>query len=126
MKQGKTSSYSALGFTRHLIGDIEGAIDFYHQALSRKPDDPFSNEMLNRALEEALDDMGSLSIASNTNSASYAVDAPPMTPKDNSCMSIGSTTLSSIKYQDGNNILTTSNGRSFFSPGDNDVNMSMT
>lgn len=110
-----------------MIGDIEGAIEFYHQALSRKPDDPFSNEMLNRALEEALDDMGSLSIAGNTNGASYAVEnAPPMTPGDNSCMSIGSTTLSSIKYQDGNNMLTKSNGRPFFSPGDNDVNMSMT
>jgi len=52
---GKDSSYSALGFTRHIRGDLEGAIEAYHQALSRKPDDPFASEMLNRALHDALD-----------------------------------------------------------------------
>lgn len=36
------------------MGDVDKAIDLYHQALSRKPDDPFSSEMLNRALQEAL------------------------------------------------------------------------
>lgn len=51
---GGASSLSALGFTKHLQGDIDGAIEIYHQALSRKPDDPFSSEMLSRALEEAL------------------------------------------------------------------------
>jgi hypothetical protein len=43
-----------LGFTKHLQGDTDGAIELYHQALSRKPDDPLSSEMLNRALQEAL------------------------------------------------------------------------
>ena len=38
----------------HLVGDLDGAIDFYHQSLSRKPDDPFASEMLNRALTDAL------------------------------------------------------------------------
>ena len=37
------------------MGDIDGAIESYHQALSRKLDDPFSSEMLNRALHEAVD-----------------------------------------------------------------------
>lgn len=37
-----------------MTGDLDGAIDVYHQALSRKPDDPFSSEMLNRALQESL------------------------------------------------------------------------
>lgn len=37
-----------------MTGDLDGAIELYHQALSRKPDDPFSSDMLNRALEEAL------------------------------------------------------------------------
>lgn len=36
------------------MGDLDEAIDFYHQALSCKPDDPFSSEMLNKALQEAL------------------------------------------------------------------------
>ena len=36
------------------MGDLNDAIDFYHQALSCKPDDPFSSEMLNKALQEAL------------------------------------------------------------------------
>lgn len=52
--QGSAAAASALGFARHLSGDIDGAIDSYHEALSRKPDDPFSTEMLNRALSEAI------------------------------------------------------------------------
>jgi hypothetical protein len=36
------------------MGDLDGAFDYYHQSLSRKPDDPFSSEMLNRALQDAL------------------------------------------------------------------------
>ena len=43
-----------MAFTLHLVGDLDGAIDFYHQSLSRKPDDPFASEMLNRALTDAL------------------------------------------------------------------------
>lgn len=50
----KFSTYSACGFTKHLMGDLDGAIEDYHQALSCKRDDPFSTEMLNRALKEAM------------------------------------------------------------------------
>ena len=50
----KFSTYAALAFTYHLVPDLDKAIDYYHQALSCKPDDPFSTEMLNRALREAL------------------------------------------------------------------------
>ena len=46
--------FAALGFTRHLIGELDGAIEAYHQALSRKSDDPFSQEMLDKALEESI------------------------------------------------------------------------
>jgi hypothetical protein len=52
--KGNAAAYAALGFARHLSGDIDSAIDSYHEALSRKPDDPFSSEMLNRALAEAV------------------------------------------------------------------------
>ena len=51
---GKASSYAALGFTRHLNGDLEGAIEAYHQSLSRSPEDPFCSEMLLRALNESM------------------------------------------------------------------------
>jgi len=61
----KAMSFSALGFVRHLTGNIDGAIESYHQALSRKPDDPFATEMLNRAMREALD-FGPLSITGDS------------------------------------------------------------
>lgn len=50
----KSSTWSALAFTKHLRQDYDGAIEGYHQALSCKPDDPFSSEMLHRALREAM------------------------------------------------------------------------
>jgi len=34
--------------------DYDGAVEMYHQALSRKPDETFSAEMLNHALEDAM------------------------------------------------------------------------
>ena len=48
----KASTYAALAFTKHLVHDLDGAINFYHQALSLKSDDPFSTEMFQRALQE--------------------------------------------------------------------------
>ena len=113
-----------MGFTRHLVGDLEGAIEFYHQALSRKPDDPFSSQMLNRALNEALDNMGPSSSIANTTNGSLGLQTSPMTPANRSSMSMGST-MSSIKFQGNNNSATTGNGRYIFSPGDSDVDMSL-
>jgi anaphase-promoting complex subunit 6 len=48
------SAYSALAFTNHLSGEVDAAISLYHQALAVKPDDPFSSEMLGRALRESM------------------------------------------------------------------------
>ena len=48
----KFSTYSALAFTEHLMGDFDSAIAHYHEALGIKPDDPFSTDLLNRALNE--------------------------------------------------------------------------
>ena len=48
----KASTYAAVAFTKHLVHDLDAAIDYYHQALSLKSDDPFSTEMLQRALQE--------------------------------------------------------------------------
>lgn len=83
--------------------------------------------MLNRALEEALDDIGQASSNVNNN-GSFAVVASPLTPANNSSMSMEST-LSSVKYNQGHNsMLATASKRSFFSPGydGDDVDMSMT
>lgn len=52
----KSSTWSALAFTKHMQLDYDGAIEGYHQALSCKPDDPFSSEMLNRALRDAMNE----------------------------------------------------------------------
>ena len=52
--QGNYAAYAALGFAKHLGGNVDGAIDSYHEALSRKPEDPFTSEMLTRALAEAV------------------------------------------------------------------------
>ncbi|KAL7429965.1 hypothetical protein ACHAXM_002927 [Skeletonema potamos] len=54
LNPGSYSAYAAMGFAKHLGGDVDGAIDSYHEALSRKPEDPFSSEMLTRALSEAV------------------------------------------------------------------------
>lgn len=50
------STYSALGFTLHLSGNLDGAIELYHQSLSLKPDDTFTCEMLSEALQNTLED----------------------------------------------------------------------
>ena len=49
----RASTYTALGFTRHLQGDFDSAIEHYHQALGIRPTDTFASEMLRRALEDA-------------------------------------------------------------------------
>ncbi|CAB9510388.1 cycle protein 16 homolog [Seminavis robusta] len=60
------SGYAALGFTKHLMGNLDEAIDSYHQALGCKPEDPFSTEMLNKALQEVLSATFSSSEDENT------------------------------------------------------------
>lgn len=50
----KFSTYSALAFTNQLMGNLDKAIAEYHQALSLKPDDNFSTEMLRRALQDQI------------------------------------------------------------------------
>jgi len=123
---GNAMTYSALGFTRHLVGDLEVAIESYHQALSHKPDDPFASEMLNRSLYEALDDLGGPTstafLSTSTNDGSFGLPASPMTPINHSAMSIGST-ISSAKVQ---NSAHADNNGSIFTLGDSDVDMSTT
>ena len=46
----KCSGYSAYAFACQLMGKSSKAVEYYHQALSCKPDDNFATEMLGRAL----------------------------------------------------------------------------
>jgi len=45
------STYTALGFSQQLQGNIEAAVECYHQSLSFH-DDSFTSTMLTKALEE--------------------------------------------------------------------------
>jgi tetratricopeptide (TPR) repeat protein len=54
LRPDKYSTYSALAFTYQLMGDTSTAVEYYHQALSVQADDPFSTEMMNRALQDAI------------------------------------------------------------------------
>ncbi|KAL3761687.1 hypothetical protein ACHAW5_004251 [Stephanodiscus triporus] len=65
LNPGNYAAYAALGFSKHLGGDVDGAIDSYHEALSRKPEDPFTSEMLLRALSEAVTYPPSLAMLSS-------------------------------------------------------------
>ena len=49
------ATYSAIGFTKHLKGDVDAAIELYHQSLSLKPDDSFTCEMLSEALKDSIE-----------------------------------------------------------------------
>ncbi|KAL9190673.1 hypothetical protein ACHAXT_000379 [Thalassiosira profunda] len=65
LNPGNYAAYAALGFAKHLGGDVDGAIDSYHEALGRKPEDPFASEMLARALAEAVTYPPSLAMLSS-------------------------------------------------------------
>ncbi|CAD7972416.1 unnamed protein product [Amoebophrya sp. A25] len=47
------TAHCAVAFVRHLSGDLDSAIENYHRALSLQSDDPFAQEMLNYAVQEA-------------------------------------------------------------------------
>lgn len=50
----RASSYAALAFAHHLVGDLDRAIEYYHRSLGLRPDDAFAASMLSRALSEVL------------------------------------------------------------------------
>ena len=116
-----------MGFTLHLVGDLDGAIESYHQALSRKPGDPFASDMLDRALVEALDQLktpgGSYQESSENN---FALTTSPLTIHKSGGMSM-SANLSHVKYPAGDSGRASllEDESSAFSLGDSDVDMSM-
>jgi len=56
------STKAALAYSRHLQGDLDAAIQGYHEALAVKPDDALSSELLNKALLDAFSQPGFLDI----------------------------------------------------------------
>lgn len=48
------STYAGLGYTYHLQNKFDDAIHLYHKALALKPDHQFCGEMLNIALDDAI------------------------------------------------------------------------
>jgi len=44
------TTLSAIGFTWHLQGRLDEAIDFYHKALMIAPDDQFTTQAIHRAI----------------------------------------------------------------------------
>lgn len=69
----KYSTYSALAFTKHLMGDVDDAISLYHKALGLKPDDPFCTDMLSRAFHDQ--------ISTTTTQDIFNVGVPPTLKK---------------------------------------------
>ena len=55
-----SSNFHAFGRSHHLRGDVDLAIELYHQSLSLKPDDTFTSEMLTQALKDTIDEPLSL------------------------------------------------------------------
>lgn len=47
-----SSSYAGIAYTYQLMGDPAAAVEYYHKALSIRPDDAFASEMLGLALQE--------------------------------------------------------------------------
>ena len=112
--QGNYAPYAALGFAKHLGGNIDGAIGSYHEALSRKPEDPFTSEMLTRALSEAV-----------TYPPSLEMLDLPAAAEGGKPKGIGSSILNkmsnSANVQPGNN----DRDMSMFTSDTNDVDMSL-
>ncbi|KAL7550818.1 hypothetical protein ACHAWF_014060 [Thalassiosira exigua] len=113
------AAYAALGFAKHLSGDVDGAIDSYHEALSRKPEDPFTSEMLTRALAEAVTYPPSLAMLS------------PLSPEEDDLRKggVGSSILKSLESsgnsRNGDPTSNYGHGSSMLTADSNDIDMSL-
>jgi anaphase-promoting complex subunit 6 len=107
--------FAALGFTRHLIGDLDGAIEAYHQALSRKSDDPFAQEMLDKALEESMNMCGLFDGDDELHNSCMKTRHSPLVPSKDSFVRHN---MSTIDDAEESNIT--------FGDSTSDIDMSMT
>lgn len=54
--QNLAAALCGLGFSKHLLGDLDGAIEAYHKALANGLENSlFAHEMLSQAVREAAD-----------------------------------------------------------------------
>ena len=74
----KASTHSAYGFTCHLQGKLDMAIEAYHKALGFKPEDTFSSEMLTRALHDSFGDEDSFDMLGDSPNDSASVNMSEM------------------------------------------------
>jgi len=88
------STWAALALSKHLRADTDSAIEHYHQALSCKPDDPFSTEMLHRALRESMSEQ--LKISDEDKISAIGVTTPGPSRSLGAAMS-SATPMSSLK-----------------------------
>jgi anaphase-promoting complex subunit 6 len=113
------SAYSALGYCSHLSGNLHEAIEHYHISLSKKPDDPFCSEMLQRALSDALDEHAFFPNDDTTASEDFATTPMSTTGKVIGALAIDqSSMLLSTNTSVGGD-----NGFSFSVEEDSDVDM---
>jgi anaphase-promoting complex subunit 6 len=52
--QQKATTYTALGFVEHLLGNFDQAIEYYHQSLGMTPGDTITNGLLDKAIRESM------------------------------------------------------------------------
>lgn len=51
------STYSSIGFVMSLTNDLSGAVEYFHRALSLRPEDTFSTTMLNEVIERHMSEI---------------------------------------------------------------------
>eukprot|EP01064_Diplonema_japonicum_P013465 TRINITY_DN21016_c1_g4_i1.p1 TRINITY_DN21016_c1_g4~~TRINITY_DN21016_c1_g4_i1.p1 ORF type:complete len:687 (+),score=77.06 TRINITY_DN21016_c1_g4_i1:72-2063(+) len=54
IKPHQASVFTAIGFTYHLMGRLDDAIQYYHMSLSVKSNDTFTRDMLNKATKDSF------------------------------------------------------------------------
>ena len=52
LRPKSASTYAAIGFTHHLAGHLQQAVDHYHLCLAVRPDDATAAQMLTAALRD--------------------------------------------------------------------------
>ncbi|KAI8055676.1 hypothetical protein BDF22DRAFT_617567 [Syncephalis plumigaleata] len=71
----RADAYTGLGYVHHAMGDIEKAIEYYHQALGLSSNNPLTTELLNMAIQEQVD--GGLAKIASYDEVSFSLDDLP-------------------------------------------------
>lgn len=106
--------FAALGFTHHIIGDLDTAIEAYHQSLSRKSNDTFAQEMLEKALEDSIDTVDYFRVGDHRDGFTSGLHSPLISSQ----VAIDRSTMGTIQDADNSNVS--------FDDTNSDIDMSMT